>query len=319
MTRILAIGGAHIDRTGRLHARHITGASNPGAWQEAAGGGVFNAARNLARLGHAVTLVSLRGGDAAGEQVAAAAEDAGIIDCPITFLDRATASYTAILEPDGNLVTALADMAIYDLLSPRRIQSARFQAQLDAAELLLFDCNLRSETLLALSEQARARNLICAAIAISPVKVMRLRPLLDRLDWLFMNAAEANALARPGGESGEADRPTAADDELAALCGLGLKGGTISRGPQPLSAFNGQQMINAKPPPLPDLADVTGAGDALAAGFIDAYLTGAPLSECTRRGMALARLTLGVRGPVVADLTRQRLDEAVEATPQPDM
>jgi sugar/nucleoside kinase (ribokinase family) len=38
-----------------------------------AGGGVFNAARNLSRLGHQVTLVAPRGGDAAAEAVARAA------------------------------------------------------------------------------------------------------------------------------------------------------------------------------------------------------------------------------------------------------
>jgi hypothetical protein len=117
MARILAIGGAHIDRTGRLSSPHRPGASNPGHWESTPGGGVFNAARNLARLGHRVALVSPRGGDAAAGQVAAAAREAGIEDCPLTFLDRATPSYTSILEPDGNLVTALADMALYDRAS----------------------------------------------------------------------------------------------------------------------------------------------------------------------------------------------------------
>ena len=43
-------------------------------------------------------------------------------DTPFVFLDRATPSYTAIIERDGNLVIALDDMDLYRLFSPRRLQ-----------------------------------------------------------------------------------------------------------------------------------------------------------------------------------------------------
>ena len=57
---ILVMGGAHVDRRGRIAGETAPGASNPGAWFVEAGGGAFNAARNLARLGHQVRLVSPR-------------------------------------------------------------------------------------------------------------------------------------------------------------------------------------------------------------------------------------------------------------------
>ncbi|OKP63051.1 carbohydrate kinase, partial [Ensifer adhaerens] len=119
---IAVFGGAHIDRRGRISGTTAPGSSNPGSWFEEAGGGGFNAARNLARLGHSVRMISTRGGDAAGEMVTAAAAAAGVIDSPLTFLDRQTPSYTAILENDGNLVIALADMELYRLFSPRQLQ-----------------------------------------------------------------------------------------------------------------------------------------------------------------------------------------------------
>ena len=52
MTDILVLGGAHIDRRGRIAGTTAPGASNPGTWKEEAGGGAFNCARSLARLGH---------------------------------------------------------------------------------------------------------------------------------------------------------------------------------------------------------------------------------------------------------------------------
>ena len=69
---ILVMGGAHVDRRGRIAGETAPGASNPGAWFVEAGGGAFNAARNLSRLGHRVRLVSPRGGDSDGDIVAAA-------------------------------------------------------------------------------------------------------------------------------------------------------------------------------------------------------------------------------------------------------
>jgi len=300
MARILVVGGAHLDREGRLFAPHIAGASNPGRWETHAGGGAFNAARNLARLGHAVTLVSPRGGDAAGETVARAAEAAGIEDCPITFLDRATPSYSAILEPDGNLVTALADMQLYDMVPARRLSTRQFRARLAAAEFLLVDANLPADALAHLAAMARARGLPVAAIAISPAKVVRYEAALADLGFLFMNRNEARALTGLTEPGAQGFGP--------ALRALGLSAGVVTAGGEAVTAFAGDESVTVVPPPLADIADVTGAGDALAAGFLDAHLARAGLGAALRRGIALARLTAAVRGPVRDDLTPALLD-----------
>ncbi|MDH4414233.1 MAG: PfkB family carbohydrate kinase, partial [Rhizobium sp.] len=53
------------------------------------------------------------------------------------------------------------------------------------------------------------------------------------------------------------------------------------------------------PEPLAEIADVTGAGDAFAAGFLDARLSGASLAEALRHGTASAAITL--RSPHATD------------------
>ena len=312
MARILAIGGAHIDRKGWLDAAHRAGASNPGRWETEAGGGVFNAARNLARLGHEVALVAPRGGDAAADLVARAAADAGIEDCPLTFLDRATPSYSAILEPDGNLVTALADMALYDMVPARRLLSARLRKRLEQSDLLLADSNLPGATLSALAEAATAISLPLAVIAISPAKVVRWRESLASIACLAMNAAEAAALTGnpPSGDPAQ----TTAD-----LRRMGLAGGLISAGAGPVMAFaHDLPSVVLAPPPLDGLSDVTGAGDALAAGYLDGWLAGGTMADNLVRGIALAQLTAAVRGPVRADLSPALLASTVQAMPKPE-
>ena len=203
--------------------------SNPGRWETEPGGGAFNAARNLSRLGHQVTMISPRGGDEHGEMVARAAAEAGVEDSPITFLDRATPSYSAILEPDGNLVTALADMALYDMMPARRLLSSRFRARLAATDFVICDANLPAETLLALAQAASDLGIPVAAIAISPAKAVRLSPALASLSLVCMNGAEAAAIA-----NGVA---TSASDWPAMLGAAGLRGGVISSGAGPALAF----------------------------------------------------------------------------------
>ncbi|OAP42601.1 carbohydrate kinase [Sinorhizobium glycinis] len=308
---ITVLGGAHIDRRGRISDTTVPGASNPGTWFEEAGGGGFNAARNLARLGHRVRMISPRGGDPAGEIVAAAAAAAGVIDCPFTFLDRKTPSYTAILERDGNLVIALADMDLYGLFSPRRLQQRATRELLAASDLVLMDANLPPETLTALVGAAAGTSRILAGIAVSPAKVVRYSQSLSGLDFLFMNEAEARALT--GAEAG------AVEKWPSLLRSAGLSGGVVTRGGKAAIAFDRENACLAVPPALPALADVTGAGDALASGFLAARLDGIGLAGCLRHGIAAAVLALHSPFAAAEEMSAENLEQVLALVPEPQM
>jgi Sugar kinases, ribokinase family len=297
--RVLVLGGAHLDRRGRIAGETIAGASNPGSWREDAGGGAFNVARNLARLGHAVELVSPRGGDAAGERVATEAFEAGIEDRPFVFLDRTTPSYTAILERDGNLVVALADMALYDLFTPRRLRVRSLREAIARADLIVCDGNLPAATLAALAGEARRQGIPIAGIAISPAKVVRFRDALPCMDCLFMNTAEALALA---GYS-----PAAPRSWPELLRPLGLESGVVTSGAGEIVAFARDETFALQPRPVSAISDVTGAGDALAAGTLDALLQGCPLPEALAFGVAASRITLASPYAVAPELNRDLL------------
>jgi len=304
---VVVFGGAHIDRRGRIEGETVMGASNPGHFISEAGGGGFNAARALSRLGNAVRLVAPRGGDEAGESVAAAAVEAGIDDRPFVFLDRVTPSYTAILDRDGGLIVAIADMDLYRLFTPRRLRTLSVRAALDGAGAILCDANLPVETLATLAEIAAELRLPLAAIAISPAKVVRFRPIIDRLDWLFMNAAEAKALT---GAS-----PACPAEWPAILRGVGLGGGIVTGGSGPIVAFEGEAAAMLTPPHLDIVADVTGAGDATAAGFLSAWLRGTPLTEALREGVAAALITLETPSATAAALSPDALKSHLPLVP----
>lgn len=306
---VTVLGGAHIDRRGRIAGETIPGASNPGRWIEEAGGGGFNAARSLARLGLNVTMISPRGGDAIGQRVAEAALEAGVDDRPFTFLDRATPSYTAILERDGNLVIAMADMELYRLFTPRRMKIRAVRETLASSNALLVDANLPQDTLDAIAAQAKSLGKLLVGIGISPAKVVRYRNCLAMMDYLFMNSAEARTLTET-----TPDDPAQWPEQLRRI---GLKGGVVTNGSGPVIGFDDQGDYALTPPPLDRLVDVTGAGDSLCAGTLSQLVRGESLAVAMRYGVALAGLTLLSPHATAEDLTPERLAARLEHIPEP--
>jgi len=281
--KILAVGGAHIDRRGRITGVYVPGASNPGVMAEDVGGGSFNALRNAVRRGAGGAIMSVRGGDTAGETVSRAILDAGIADLSAIFLDRTTPSYTALLDREGDVIAALADMALYETAFAKQLRRASFRAAVAEADALLCDGNLPADALARLAAVAAGKPLF--AIAISPAKVVRLSEILEALSCLFMNFREAAYLAGLPG-----DAPV--NEIVARLRAMGLSSAVISRGGAPTVAFDRSGAFSIKPPRPNKIVDVTGAGDALAGATMVALLRGLPLREALREGMAAAMLTV---------------------------
>ncbi|MEX0404957.1 carbohydrate kinase family protein [Aquibium sp. LZ166] len=280
---LLGIGGAHVDRRGQVSGMFVPGASNPGTMREEVGGGVFNALRNVVRRGGHAALLSVRGGDGAGEAVARAIAEAGIDDLSAVFLDRSTPSYTALLDREGELLAGLADMTLYEMAFARQLSRSRTRDAVGKAGAILCDANLPEAALTKLASAAAGKPLF--AIAISPAKVVRLKPVLPALACLFLNRREAAALT--GGRSDA--RP---ETMVADLRRAGLERAVVTAGAGAIIAYDGDR-IHAIDPPEPDrIVDVTGAGDALAGTAILSMLSGVPFPEAVRHGLAAAKLCI---------------------------
>ena len=237
--------------------------------------------------------------------VAAAIESAGIRDGSVVFMDRATPSYTAILDEQGDVVAGIADMGLYELALPRQLRRRKVRDSIAMADAVFCDANLPSDALQRLASLTGERPLF--ALAISPAKVSRLEPIFSNLTCLFMNRREALALTGLGPDAG-------LKGIYEVLHADGLKGAVISNGGEAALTFSGNDVFTIHPPAVDEIADVTGAGDALAGGTIAALMRGLAFDEALREGLAASMLTLKVH-TASARFTQQEFDTALAQIP----
>ncbi|EFL90015.1 PfkB family carbohydrate kinase [Ahrensia sp. R2A130] len=267
-TGITLAGAAHRDRTARIDGRDAMGRSNPGAWTECLGGAAWNVAVDLAALGHKPALHTVLGQDQSAFQDEA--ERLGI-NLHAQTSDASTASYSAIVDRNGDLLIAVADMDIYRDFSADPV---------DHAPALIVDANLETEAIEALCSKADW----VAALAVSAAKAPRLERCLDKIDLLLANASEVEAL---GGLNALADHVSL----IVSSDGAGV-----------LRVIDHGEMDKFEVPPAAITGDVVGAGDALAAGYLHCWLKHQSFDHCATFAIACAQAVLAVNGPARHDL-----------------
>ncbi|NNG04420.1 MAG: hypothetical protein HKM95_10010, partial [Inquilinus sp.] len=277
---IVCFGAAHIDRHARAVGPVLPATSNPVTVSVSAGGVARNVAETLARLGAPVTLVSRVGADADGDRIVATLDRLDVNTAAIGCDDgRPTASYTALTEPDGELWVGIADMGLYEALTPAVL--APIVDALPRPALWFVDCNLPAESL-AFLLRARPTDVQAAVDAVSIPKAARLAGLLPHIDLLFCNADEAAVLA------GGCSSVTAT---AAALRTLGAGVAVVGLGGNGLALADAEGQIEM--PALPARPrDVTGAGDALIAGTLFGIAGGRSPRGSVALGLAAAALAI---------------------------
>lgn len=284
---VVLVGAAHLDRIAVSDGPFRPGFSNPGHVVERLGGAAFNAALALRAFGADTHLVSASGGDEAAERIGRALDAAGIGDGRIVWLDRRSATYTALVDAGGDLIGGVADMGIYDRLAPRVLSRRHLKARLAAADGLLIDANLSSAALAHLATGPDGRPV--AAIAVSPAKIVRLADALPHLAMLFASRIETASLFDL--------RPEASDADLVeAVASTGLRRAVLTNGAGPVLVIDGSKAWRQVPPAIERVSDVVGAGDTLAGAAFGAWLSGRPFADAVRLGLAAAslRITVGL-------------------------
>lgn len=295
---ILVAGGANLDVKCRADGPVVMRTSNPGTTTVACGGVARNVAERLARRGAAVRLLTILGEDAAGERIRRETGAAGVDMSLCLRAALPTGSYTAVLDPDGELVIAVAAMHILDALDPAAI-AAREEAIREAA-FVVADANLSPPALARLAGLAAVHGRPLALEPVSVAKAARLAPILAAGVSVALMTPNRDELAALTGlpVDGEAGLTAAAH----MLHGRGVRRLAVGLGAHGvfLSAAEGETAL------LPALAagrarDVTGAGDAALAGTVFGLVSGWDFTAAASEGQRMAAAVVTGRDEAVQE------------------
>jgi sugar/nucleoside kinase (ribokinase family) len=255
----------------------------------APGGSGANVAAWLASLGVETHFVGRVGDDVIGEALAGELKRSGITPHLARDPSLPTGKVFVLVDEAGER-TMITDRGAGEALSPEDLPEALFRGGHLHLSGYAFSGGSRRETAL------RALHLACEAgisVSVDPSSV----PMLEAIgpqrflgwtrgaDLCFPNLEEGALLA------GEKDLDLISERLLSCYSGVVLKLGAEG------TLYAGASGERSRLPAAPArVVDTTGAGDALCAGFLAAWLSGAPPTEALRRGVELASKVVGRLG-----------------------
>ena len=293
--RVTVIGGANVDIVARyISNRDVFADSFSGDISTTAGGVARNIAENLTHLGLPVRLITAIGDDDFSAIIRASLGLANleIHTCHIASPSRSD-TYLSLFGHDGEMLHAVNQMALIDQLTPDYLD--HLADEIRASDLIIADCNIPPESL---SWLARLKGRPALYIdGVSSEKITRLKHCPGQFDGLKCNLKEASALT---------DMPEATDPAVLmdSLLDLGISTIILSLGSDGILFHHaGERIHMPKPAAVDDIISVSGAGDALFAGYIYGALSHRCDREALDLGLRAARLSLQCAGAVNPDIS----------------
>ncbi len=294
----VVVGGAAWDVKARSLAPARLHTSNPSVVSRTPGGVGRNIAEGIARLGGRVHLVAAVGADAAGRELLARTAEAGVYIDQVASSPHPTGSYLAALDADGELVIGLSDFAAVDAMEVAQV--SRAQELITRAGVVVIDANIPVEVACWVLGVAAGGTVRVVLEPVSVAKAARMAPLLASDRPVFAVTPNVDELAALAG------RPVADDEaDIAAAATVlhdrGVSHVWVSRGAAGslLVSPDGVERIAAV---AAAVSDVTGAGDAMTAGFVRGLLGGEDPAAAARHGHLAAALTVASGHTVRPDL-----------------
>ena len=281
--RCVVVGDVMMDVSVVIESDITYASDTPASITVVPGSGACSTAAWMATDGHPVTLVGCVGADANGHQLRQRLLDAGV-DAHLRQGMRATGACVVLVDrhrertmfPDSGANAEITASDIVTHLGP--------DAHLHLSGYTLMNPLTREAALEACD---RARH-VGTTLSLDPVSAgpMRqnlalLRGLLAQLELVIANQDEAAVL------TGEDDP----DRALAVLRAI-VPTAVIKLGWHGAIAADRDHLVR-QPAPEVTVRDTTGAGDAFAAGFLPAWLDGAPLADAVARGQEVAGRCVG--------------------------
>ncbi|USG66230.1 winged helix-turn-helix transcriptional regulator [Brevibacillus ruminantium] len=303
--RIVCIGGANLDRKARAKQEVRLHSSNPVTISESCGGVGRNIAENLGRLSCNVALISCVGEDKEGDWILQETRRHGVDISQVWRLPtQRTGTYTALLDRDGEMVVSLANMDIYDALTPQML--AERWSHIAAARAVYLDTNLPADCLAYVIERCREEKIALFVDPVSSAKAEKLPERLAGVETILPNREEAEILSGMKIESKDD-----CEEACRRIRARGVKSVVVTLGEQGVYCQSEEEAELLTPYPT-EVVDVTGAGDAFASGLLYGIVNGESLGQACRFGMAASALTLSTEHSVSPQLKPEMLEQTMQ-------
>lgn len=299
MEHVVVVGGANVDVVAQSTGAFTAGTSNPGRTYSSAGGVGRNIAANLGRLGVPTTLIAAFGNDTFGARLKTETRAASVDLAYSVDLEMPSGSYLAMLDADGELVGAVSDMVATESLRAEHVP----EEVIAAASYVVLDANLSAEMLEHVCRTAAAHAI---PVVIDPVSV----PKADRV-VKALHAGPVHTITPTRTElvalTGEDDLDRGVD----ALHDFGVGRVWVREGASGSTLFVRGSTTHVAAVPA-EVRNVTGAGDAMAAAYVQALIAGHDDVTATRRGAAAAYLTITSEHTVRPDLSPALIEQVLK-------
>ncbi len=304
---IFCIGGANLDRKLTSLGVLTPGTSNPVNSNTSWGGVARNVAENLSHWTHNIHLQCVIGADKEGQQLIQHMQQKGVhVDHCLTLPHHKTSQYYAVLDPQGELQIAFADMDIYnhipieDFIAPWKNWPEH--------SIVMIDTNLPPVLLEQVIQRCDKNIKLC----IDPVSVSKAKKIPMDLENVFLikpNQSEAGVLTNL--------HLFSISDCVKAghrLLNRGAKNVVISLGKEGYVIVNETLQLHVQTQPIHTIIDVNGAGDAFIAGILFGLQQNSTIIYACHLGAAAAAFTLQSYHTVVQDMTSAHLTAWIEAS-----
>ncbi|QTU83523.1 winged helix-turn-helix transcriptional regulator [Carnobacteriaceae bacterium zg-C25] len=304
---VVCIGAANVDKKIKTTHRLQPYTSNPVTSMTSIGGVCRNVAENLGRLGQEVVLISVAGNDSEWAYIKELSSPFMDTEAVVTIEGQSTGTYTALLDNDGEMYLGLADMSVYDALTPDVLSK---QSQyLQQAKCIVMDLNCPKESIEYICSFAKKHEIPLILITVSEPKMERMPDDLSAVKCLITNVGETCAFFKTTLETDE-------DYEriVRQWQSLGVETVVLTQGAKRIIAANKAiHWYDVKALDGNQIADVTGAGDSFTAAFIDSYLNEShTMDDHVLAGMTNAYHTIQVYQTVRQNLTKDKLLEEIK-------
>lgn len=300
---VTVFGAANTDMVGFPDNQLVFNDSNKGKIKLLPGGVGRNIAENLARLGQQVSLVSAFGDDFFRRFLYDHARQLGIrMDESIILPGQSSAVFSAILNRNNDLAVAIADMEIYDKLSPTAFQQDF--PSVEAADYVVMETNFPASVLDYLVNRYPGKRWVLDTV--SGDKAKRAESVFGQLFILKTNLLEAEVL------TGIPARDSRYEDMVRHFLDEGVQNVFITLGKEGVIYGNARQ-IHYLPPVPAKVLNTIGAGDAFLAGVIFGFIQEWPLDKITQAGLISAGVTVQSERVVSDDISPELILEKLRA------